>query len=106
MGITSFFCTDILSNIPTFAVNETGEVVQTGGTLYDITGRIRPMTGDEIIASDKLNIISSHVLYCSVGSQVTDDSVITYENSSYVVTYIKDPMNMKHHLEIWMKQIA
>jgi len=103
MAITSFYMTGILSNIPSFMQNESGEIVKTSGVTYDISGRIRPMTGDEIIVAEKLNMISTHILYCPVGSEINDTSIIIDGANSYNVKFIKNPMSMNHHLEIWIK---
>lgn len=92
MGIERFFSTGITYTIPTITRDAAGGEIETPGTPISLKGRIRPMTGNEVLAAQRLNTISSHVLYCLPEAGLTEKCLVYLGSTIYQVTFIKDPM--------------
>jgi head-tail adaptor len=99
MSIESFFTTGITYKVPTETRDAAGGVIETLGSAVSLLGRIRPMTGSEVLASDKLNIISTHILYCLPESGLTVKCRVYYGSDTYLVKFIKNPMTYDKY---WM----
>lgn len=101
MGIESYFR-------PGFDVKRVIKVDDTAGSwteelskVSDLNGRLRPLTGTEILANEKLSLITSHRFYCPVADVVEGDYIYdTVKEKLYEVKFVKNPMEMDDHLEI------
>lgn len=82
--------------------NDGGGVFSPVFTDYlNITGRLRPLTGNEILANERIGLKTSHRFYCDVISVIETDRIYDSSSSkSYDIKFIKNPMGMNHHLEI------
>ena len=79
--------------------NGIGEKLESFTTHLTISGRIRPLTGKERIASEKLDVISTHRLYCDP-ADIKETDRVEFNSKTYNVTYVSDPMNMSEFLQI------
>jgi len=104
MGIERYYSTGITFKVPAIT-RVHGENVETLGAAIELPGRIRPMTGNEVLAAEKLNTISSHVLYCAPTVLLTTKCHVYYAAEHYLVKYIKNPMSMSKHWEVLLELI-
>ncbi|MEO7904637.1 MAG: phage head closure protein [Candidatus Saccharimonadales bacterium] len=85
-----------------------------GGTVQEyvphvtLNGFIDMLSGNEVIAADKLGRKSSHILISfEIGDVRQEDRVIHY-NEQYRVAYVDNPMGMNRQMEIsleWEKTL-
>lgn len=69
--------------------------------VMDVSGRLRPLTGNEILANERIGLRTTHRFYCDVISVIPTDRIYdSNSSSSYDIKFIKNPMSMNHHLEI------
>ncbi len=93
MSIDRFFSTGITYKVATVARSQAGgELVTYDGDAVTLSGRIRPMNGNELLASAKMNIASTHILYCHPEANLNVKSKVYLAGKEYNVKYIKDPM--------------
>ena len=83
-----------------------------GGTIPNwsnyaiIWGRIRPLTGKELVMADKQTAISTHRLYCSLSVDINENDRIVYKNNKYeIVAPPANIMNFDNHFQIELKVI-
>lgn len=78
----------------------------TGGEHYDwkdldeISGTLDQLSGEEILASDKLGVLSSHIFIIFEVVDVTTEDRFIIDGEIYRVTDVDNPMNMDRQLEI------
>lgn len=94
MSIDRFFTTGITYKVPTITRDAAGGEIETLGTAVSLAGRIRPMTGNEILASQKLEIVSTHILYCLPEANLTRKCRVYFGSDTYLVKFIKNPMTL------------
>jgi len=70
------------------------------GKSATVSGRLRPLSGDERMRADKMSLYSTHKLYTYVADITQSDRIIDVAGNTYEVKYIKNPMNMDNHFEI------
>lgn len=82
--------------------NDGGGVFTPVFTDYsNVKGRLRPLTGNEILANDRIGLKTTHRFYCDVINVIVTDRIFdSVSSSSYDIKFIKNPMQMNHHLEI------
>lgn len=101
MGIESYLVTGYEIYRPTNLDDGAGSSTEQLIKLADTTGRMRPLTGDEILANEKLNLITSHRFYCPVQEIQNGDYIKdTVKDQLYDVKFVKNPMEMDDHLEV------
>lgn len=86
--------------------NDGGVPSNTYTTALTIDGRMRPLSGREILQNEKLNYITTHRFYCGIHEIQSDDKI--YDSNTgkvYNVELIRNPMEMDDHLEIDCKWI-
>lgn len=105
MSIESFFTTGITYKVPTETRGGMGGVIETLGSAVSLLGRIRPMSGNEILASDKLNIISTHILYCLPEANLTVKCKVYFGSETYQVKFIKNPMTYDRYWAVNLELI-
>lgn len=78
-----------------------GVVIQTFSDLVATYGRMRALTGTEILANEKLGLVTSHRFYCPVIDVEEKDRIYDSNKSkTYEIKFVKNPMEMDSHLEI------
>lgn len=71
---------------------------QTAGTIY---GRICPLSGNEILKNEKINVITTHRFYCGYNTLVTTSSkIVAPDGRAFEVKLIVDPMELHEFLQI------
>jgi hypothetical protein len=106
MGIERFFSTGTITyKIPTITRDNAGGEIETLGAAVALSGRIRPMSGSEILASQKLNIISSHILYCFPEANLNVTCSVYLGTNTYKVKFIKNPMTYDRFWQVGLEQI-
>ena len=105
MSIERFFEDGITYKVPTITRDAAGGNIETLGAAVALRGRIRPMTGNEVLAAEKLNTISSHVVYCLPEANLTVTCHVYYGGDHYLVKYIKNPMNYSRHWEVLLELV-
>ena len=79
-----------------------GGAIQASGVIVGCSGLLRPLNGNEVIASEKLNVLSSHLIYCPIDTPISSTTIV---DDTYTVEFVKNPMSMNHHLEVLLKEI-
>lgn len=91
--------------IPGFTVkrsvqtNVNGIATETFSDLAEVSGRMRALTGNEILANERRGLKTSHRFYCDVIDIEIRDRIVNGSNT-FDVKFVKNPMEMNHHLEI------
>lgn len=71
--------------------------------IYTITGTLDQLSGDEILASDKIGELSSHIFIIFEMVDVRRGDRFVINDEIYNVTNVDNPNNMNRHLEIKLK---
>ena len=71
------------------------------GTTF--VGIINPLNGNEVYASQKRNIISTHALFCPPSVPLTINNRISVDGKQYEVTFVSNPMTMSMFLKIYLR---
>lgn len=101
MPIDSFYTSGYTIKRPTQSIDSGGAVVLTFADLVSTYGRLRPLTGTEILGNEKLGLVTSHRFYCAVMDIDVKDRIYDSVNGkTYEIKFVKDPMQMGVHLEI------
>lgn len=105
MGIESYYVGGYEIHRATKSVDAGGSVTESLSKQSDIVGRMRPLSGDEILANEKLGLITSHRFYCPVTDLKYGDYILdTVKSQLYEVKFVKNPMEMDDHLEVDVMQ--
>jgi len=81
--------------------NEAGIEKKTYSEVTTISGRMRPLTGNEILANDKLGLKTTDRFYCDIVDIKEEDRIIDLNSGKiFEVKHPKNPMGMNHHLEV------
>ena len=105
MAIDDYYDQTVVTKRTTTSKSTLGSTVDSWATNLTILGKIRPKSGKDIIYNDKREIVSDYDLYCKVVDILEKDRV-ECEDKTYTVIFVKNPMNMSHHLEVSLKLIA
>lgn len=101
MGIESYYVTGYEIQRATNADDGAGSFTETLNKVSDITGRMRPLTGNEILANEKLDLITTHRFYCAITDVLPGDYIYdSVKDKTYSVKFVKNPMEMDDHFEI------
>ncbi|HYX06835.1 MAG TPA: hypothetical protein VE912_08900, partial [Bacteroidales bacterium] len=67
-----------------------------------IDGRLRDLSGSEVIVNEKKGYTTTHRLYCSTSEDITELDVIydVADDLYYEAEVIRNPMHLNDHLEI------
>lgn len=65
----------------------------------DILGLIRPLSGSEVQAADKLTLKANYRMYCGV-VDIKETDKVYYNDAEYDVIFVSNPMDMGNHLQI------
>lgn len=80
-------------------LNEDGIMVEKYYSAGPMEGRMRPLTGSEARANEKLNYNATHRFYTDFfGIRVTD--IIERGGEEFHVTHIQNPMEMHQYLQV------
>ena len=81
--------------------NDFGEIVYQHVKLQDFQGIIDQLSANEVLANDKLQKQSSHVLITfDVLLNIKEQDQVIDGTSKYRVQTVDNPMNLNQHLEI------
>ena len=103
MDIEKYFESGMKILKPVDTINTYGEKVRAYVLDKTITGRIRPLKGNEVFMSGARQEISTHRLYCAYEHyfDVTEDKQIEDdEGTTYDITAIINPMNFDEWLQV------
>lgn len=101
MPIDSYYKSGFTVKRVTNVDDGAGSFTEQLSDLVSTYGKMRPLSGNEILANDKLNYRTTHRFYCPVIDIKPEDKI--YDSTSekyYEVKSIKNPMEMNVHLEI------
>lgn len=78
-----------------------GSLVKTYSSGIDIAGRMRPLSGNEMMKNERMNYITTHRFYCSFTDAISATSkIVDPSGLEYEVKLIINPMNFNEHLQI------
>lgn len=100
MGINDHYISGFIIKRPV-QTNVNGIATETFSDLSEVNGRMRPLTGNEVLANEKLGLKTSHRFYCDVIDAEERDRI--YDSNkikTYDIKFVKNPMEMDHHFEI------
>ena len=101
MGIGSYLVSGYEIYRPTDVDDGAGSSTEQLIKLADTQGRMRPLTGNEILANEKLNLITTHRFYCAITDVREGDYIYdSVKGKYYEVRFVKNPMEMDDHFEI------
>ena len=80
-------------------VNSNGIMQTTYNTVITTSGRLRPLTGNEIYQNEKRNLRSTHRFYCGIIDIQVEDYIL-FGGKYYAVKYIKNPMEANEFLQV------
>lgn len=101
MSIDSYYKSGFTIKRVTNVNDGAGSYTKLLSDLIATYGRMRPLSGTEILANEKLGVITTHRFYCPIISVRPDDKI--YDSNSdkfYEIKFIKNPMEMNDHLEV------
>lgn len=101
MGIETYWVSGFEIKRVTKVDDNAGSYTEQLSKVSDTVGRLRPLSGNEILANEKLNLITSHRFYCPVIDVNEGDYIYdTVKPRLFEVKYVRNPMDMDEHLEI------
>lgn len=101
MGIESYYVSGYEIQRATGVDDGAGSSTETLNKVSAISGRMRPLTGNEILANEKLNLITTHRFYCAITDVREGDYIYdSVKDKLYEVKFVKNPMEMDVHFEI------
>lgn len=106
MPIENFYKPGYTIKRPILSIDSGGSPIETFSDFITASGRMRPLTGNEILANEKLGLVTSHRFYCAMIDVEEKDRIYdSNTENTYEVKFVKDPMEMGDHLEIDCKFI-
>ncbi|WP_200415941.1 phage head closure protein [Virgibacillus salexigens] len=72
-------------------------------THLEISGTLDKLNGDEVLANEKLGIVSSHIFIVFDVLDITELDRFIIDNKIYRVKDVDNPMNMDRQLEITLE---
>jgi len=101
MPIDSYYRSGFTIKRATLLNDGGGVMVKTFIDFASTDGRMRPLTGNEILANEKIGLKTSHRFYCAVNNAIEADRIYdSVYQKTYEIKFIKNPMEMDDHLEI------
>lgn len=101
MSIDSYYKSGYMIQRPVSTVDAGGAPIESFSDLTSTYGRLRPLSGNEILANEALGLKTSHRFYCPVLDVVEKDRIYDSNKSkTYEIKFVKNPMEMDSHLEI------
>lgn len=101
MPIDSYYISGFIIKRPVETNDGGGVMVLSFSDLLTTSGRMRPLTGNEILANEALGLKTSHRFYCPVIDVNEKDRIYdSNKNKTYEIKFVKNPMEMDDHLEI------
>lgn len=76
-----------------------GIVEESYSTIATVEGRMRPLSGSEIMRNEKNNYITTHRFYCNV-IDLNENDVICKDGKTYEVKLKVNPMEMNEFLQV------
>lgn len=99
--ISDYYKTGFIIKRPIVTIDSGGSLIETFSDFIFTSGRMRPLSGNEVLANEKLGLVTSHRFYCAViDVEVKDRIYNSNTDDTYEIEFIKDPMEMGDHLEI------
>lgn len=82
-------------------LNEYGQPVTVPVTIGSVMGLVQPRTGTELRSiSEAGTVISDHVVYLPVGTDIAESDRIIHGARSYEVQLVRNAAGHDHHLEV------
>jgi len=103
-GIENYFVEGIEVYTKTTSKDDYGADIETWTKDRDITGRLRPLRGNERFVSGAEHQISTHRVYTH-DDDITENDKIKYENTEYDVVFVSNPMTFNSFYQIDLEVI-
>lgn len=103
--IEDYYDTIITIKRKTTADNGIGGKSETWNDHLTILGKIRPLNGNERFSADKVTLYATHRLYCTL-ADITELDRVVYNNQTYEIKYINNPMNMNRFLQVDLELVT
>ncbi len=100
MSIETFYSQEFTISRPTISRSASGAALKTYATGAAFVGRLRPLSGKEIVASEREGVRITHRIYCNTVNDVRQTDRLTHGGKVFEVRFISDPMSMNHHQQI------
>ena len=104
MSIESYYVAGITVKNLTETRGSGGQTVKTYSAGTDISGRIRKLTGAEIIVADKDAFTADYRLYCAPAEVISSGDQVEYDSKTFSVVSVNDVMEMGKHLQVDLKR--
>lgn len=98
---------DILKYDKTTEKNDLGQYIASYIPNGSFKGWLDMLGGNETIDQKAITANSTHVIVTpEINAQVTIADHVIYNGQVYEVTFVDDPVNINHHLEIYLKKVV
>lgn len=92
----------IIQRATTTAGSYTGDTV-TWATHLTITVAIQTLTGNEVLAAEKMGIKATHRMFCKV-YDITEKDRVFYNSKYFKIKYVTNPMEQNSFYEILLER--
>lgn len=105
VGMQKYFKSGIVVERYTETRDDFGGIVEAWVTHLEIEGRIRPLSGNERLASSKETLFANYRLYCNVADIKNTDRVV-YDGKTYNIKFVADPMDFGRFLQVDLEKVV
>lgn len=81
--------------------NTGGLPIETFNTVATVYGRMRQLTAKEKNENQRINYNSTNCFYCSAATDIRQGDLIVWDNRSFIVDAIQNPMQMDEFLQVY-----
>lgn len=99
MAIDDYFEPDIIIQRNTSTKKVSGKMLDAWATHLTVDGRIRPLTGKERLAADKVTLYATHRLYTFV-ADIAESDRVSDSGNIYEIKFVHNPMNFDRFLQV------
>lgn len=98
---------EILKYDKTTVKNDLGQYIASYTPNGNFKGWLDMLGGDETIDQKAIIVNSTHVIVTpDIAVKLSIADHIDYNGRIYEVTFVDNPVNINHHLEIYLKKVA
>lgn len=102
MGIKSYFVNEIAVLVKTETRDSVGQMIESWVVDFTFMGVINPLSGNDSYISKTRDIISSHAMYCPITVNVNERNRILFQDQTYDVVFVANPMNKNKYLKVYL----
>ena len=83
-------------------INSGGIATVTLTDVSEISGRMRDLSGYEVVTNEKKGYTTTHRFYCAASVDINEKDILYDSNNDkyYEVSVVRNPMQMDKHLEV------